>query len=75
MSSILDPKFRYVPSHDTDIRKRFMKDEREWHLSLLAEIQEYLENHSDVVDGVDGPRPNKAMDLLRDLETLIAKLK
>jgi hypothetical protein len=75
MSSILDPKFRYTNSLDTDLRKRFRKDELEWNLTLLNEVAEYLENHSDVVDGADGPRPNKAMDLLRDLETLIAKLK
>jgi hypothetical protein len=35
---------------------------------LLVEIAEYLEGHSDVMDGSDGPRPNRAMCLLQELE-------
>ncbi len=30
MSNILDPKFRYVPSHQTDIRKRFDALDPNW---------------------------------------------
>jgi hypothetical protein len=75
MKTILDPDFQYTPSHATDVGKRLRKDEIEWNLSLLNEIAEYLDNHSDVVDGADGPRPNRAMTLLQDLEALIAKLK
>jgi hypothetical protein len=36
--------------------------------SLLVEIAEYLQGHSDVMDGNDGPRPNRAMWLLQELE-------
>ena len=75
MKNILDPDFQYTPSHATDISKRLRKDEQEWNLSLLNDIAEFLDNYSDVVDGQDGPRPNQAMSLLRDLENLIAKLK
>ena len=75
MKSILDPSFEYQPSHSTDVGRRLRKDEIDFNLSLLNEIAEYLDNHSDVIDGEDGPRPNQAMNLLRDLENLIAKLK
>ena len=75
MKTILDPDFQYTPSHATDISKRLRKDEIEWNISLLNDIAEFLDNYSDVVDGQDGPRPNQAMSLLRDLENLIAKLK
>lgn len=34
---------------------------------LLARIEEYLQDHEDVRDGSDGPRPNEAMQLLTDL--------
>ena len=34
---------------------------------LLDEIEEYLDDHQDVIDGQDGPRPNKAMVLLGEL--------
>lgn len=30
----------------------------------LLECREYLEDHVDVVDGDDGPRPNRAMSLV-----------
>ena len=38
---------------------------------LLVEIAEYLEDHQDVVDGSDGPRPNKAMSLLSELQPFL----
>lgn len=38
---------------------------------LLVDIAEYLENHSDVRDGADGPRPNEAMWLLQQLEPFL----
>ena len=75
MKNILDPDFQYTPSHSTDVSKRLRKEEQEWNLALLREVAEFLDNYSDVVDGQDGPRPNQAMSLLRDLENLIAKLK
>ena len=75
MKTILDPDFQYTPSHSTDVSKRLRKEEQEWNLALLREVAEFLDNYSDVVDGQDGPRPNQAMNLLRDLENLIAKLK
>jgi hypothetical protein len=37
---------------------------------LLDSIEEYLQQHEDVMDGSDGPRPNQAMGLLRDLRQL-----
>ena len=75
MKTILDPNFPYVPSHSTDVGRRLRKEEQEWNLALLREVAEFLENHSDVVDGESGPLPNTAMNLLRDVENLIAKLK
>jgi len=75
MKTILDPDFQYTPSHSTDVSKRLRKEEQEWNLALLREVAEFLDNYSDVVDGQDGPKPNQAMNLLRDLENLIAKLK
>ena len=75
MKNILDPSFEYTPSHSTDVSKRLRKEEQEWNLALLREVAEFLDNYSDVVDGQDGPKPNQAMSLLRDLENLIAKLK
>jgi hypothetical protein len=38
---------------------------------LLVEIAEYLEGHSDVMDGAEGPRPNDAMWLLQQLEPFL----
>ena len=75
MKTILDPDFQYTPSHSTDVSKRLRKEEQEWNLALLREVAEFLENHCDVVDGESGPLPNTAMNLLRDVENLIAKLK
>ena len=75
MKNILDPSFEYTNALNTDLRKRLRKEEQEWNLALLKEAAEFLENHSDVVDGTDGPRPNQAMNLLRDIENLITKLK
>lgn len=37
---------------------------------LLDSIEEYLQQHEDVMDGSDGPRPNQAMGLLTDLRYL-----
>lgn len=75
MKTLLDKDFSYVPSHSTDISKRFRQVDLERDIGILQEVAEYLEDCSDVVDGADGPRPNKAMNLLRDVENLIAKLK
>ena len=75
MKNILDPSFEYTNALNTDLRKRLRKEEQEWNLALLREVAEFLDNYSDVVDGQDGPKPNQAMSLLRDLENLIAKLK
>jgi len=75
MKTILDPSFEYTNALNTDLRKRLRKEEQEWNLALLAEVAEFLENHCDVVDGESGPLPNTAMNLLRDVENLIAKLK
>ena len=75
MKNILDPSFEYTNALNTDLRKRLRKEEQEWNLALLREVAEFLDNYSDVVDGEDGPKPNQAMNLLRDLENLIAKLK
>ena len=75
MKNILDPSFEYTNALNTDLRKRLRKEEQEWNLALLREVAEFLDNYSDVVDGQDGPKPNQAMNLLRDLENLIAKLK
>jgi hypothetical protein len=35
---------------------------------LWNEIVEFIEDHVDVVDGSDGPRPNKAMHLTQQIE-------
>ena len=74
MTSILDPKFQYTPADRTDIGKRFRKDELETNLAILAEIRDFIEGYSDVVDGQDGPRPNTAMNLLRELDAMVARL-
>lgn len=75
MKSLLDKDFRYTSSLDTDLRKRFGQADLERDIGLLEEVAEYLDDCSDVVDGEDGPIPNRAMNLLRDVENLIAKLK
>ena len=36
-------------------------------VEVLDDIEEYLEQHQDVMDGDDGPRPNEAMSLLSEL--------
>lgn len=36
-----------------------MTRDEEWD-DLLDQIDEYLDDHEDVVDGDDGPRPNRA---------------
>lgn len=41
---------------------------------LLTEIAEFLENYSDVVDGTDGPRPNRAMHLWQETQREIGRL-
>ena len=38
---------------------------------LLLEIADYLDDCSDVLDGADGPRPNRAMQLRHDLEPFL----
>lgn len=38
--------------------------------AFLNELQEFLEDQQDVVDGADGPRPNKAMHLLTELKEI-----
>ncbi len=42
-------------------------------LDVLHRCAELLDDYSDVVDGDDGPLPNRAMSLLRDVEAAIAK--
>jgi hypothetical protein len=37
MKSILDPSFRYTPSHETDLRKTFERARREQAKSARAE--------------------------------------
>jgi hypothetical protein len=38
VKSILDPAFRYVPSHETDIRKTFERIRREREKAALAKV-------------------------------------
>ncbi len=42
-------------------------------LDVLHRCAELLDDYSDVVDGDDGPLPNRAMSLLGDVEAAIAK--
>ncbi len=42
-------------------------------LDVLHRCAELLDDYSDVVDGDDGPLPNRAMSLLTDVEAAIAK--
>lgn len=44
-------------------------------IDILNEVAEFLEDRQDVVDGADGPRPNKAMSLLIEVEGMIDTLK
>ncbi len=43
-------------------------------LDALHRCAELLDDYSDVIDGEDGPLPNRAMSLLTDVETAIAKV-
>lgn len=43
--------------------------------ALLIEVSELLDNYADVRDGDDGPRPNAAMVLQRDVDHMIQRLK
>jgi hypothetical protein len=44
-------------------------------ISLLEEVAEFLEGQADVRDGSDGPRPNRAMSLMSEVELTIERLK
>jgi hypothetical protein len=44
-------------------------------IALLNEVAEFLEGQADVRDGSDGPRPNKAMELMARAEIEIERLK
>jgi rhamnose utilization protein RhaD (predicted bifunctional aldolase and dehydrogenase) len=44
-------------------------------IDLLNEVAEFLEGQADVRDGSDGPRPNKAMELMARAEIEIERLK
>jgi hypothetical protein len=44
-------------------------------VSLLEEVAEFLEGQADVRDGSDGPRPNRAMSLMAEVELTIERLK
>lgn len=44
-------------------------------IALLEEVADFLEGQSDVKDGSDGPRPNRAMQLLGQVSLEIASLK
>jgi hypothetical protein len=44
-------------------------------ISLLEEVAEFLEGQADVRDGSDGPRPNRAMSLMAEVEMTIERLK
>jgi hypothetical protein len=44
-------------------------------ISLLEEVAEFLEGQADVRDGSDGPRPNRAMSLMAEVELTIERLK
>jgi hypothetical protein len=39
--------------------------------AALQEALDFIEEHSDVVDGPDGPEPNSAMSLLCYLQTVL----
>ena len=41
---------------------------------FLADAESFIEGQSDVVDGLDGPIPNKAMSLMGELTPLLDKL-
>ena len=43
-------------------------------LEVLRAVAEELDNRSDVRDGEDGPRANWAMQLLRDVDQVLAKV-
>jgi hypothetical protein len=44
-------------------------------IALLNDVAEFLEGQADVRDGSDGPRPNKAMELMARAEIEIERLK
>jgi hypothetical protein len=44
-------------------------------IDLLNDVAEFLEGQADVRDGSDGPRPNKAMELMARAEIEIERLK
>ena len=52
MKRVLDPSFRYVPSHSTDVRKTFARVRRE---SVLAERRQ-----SDTVVRINGKKAASA---------------
>lgn len=42
--------------------------------ALLEDVQETLEKYSDVRDGQDGPKPNPAMSMLQEIQTVLAQV-
>jgi len=38
---------------------------------LLAECADFMDGQVDVVDGPDGPRPNRAMQLVSDIDDVL----
>lgn len=43
--------------------------------TLLVDVAAVLDNYEDVIDGADGqPVPNRAMAMLREVETLLAEI-
>ncbi len=52
-----------------------VKGERDALYDVLTDVAVYLDDHADVLDGAEGePIPNKAMQLLREVEAVLAKV-
>jgi hypothetical protein len=47
-------------------------DEKSQVVNLLDDVKEFLDNYVDVVDGDDGPRPNRAMSLTSEIDRVLA---
>ena len=42
-------------------------------LDALGNVHDYLDDHSDVIDGDDGPLPNRAMSLLGEVTAVLER--
>ncbi len=73
LASLSSESFTYgAGGHDIDANAHLIAAAPDM-LDMLKRCAELLDDYSDVNDGEDGPRPNRAMSLLTDVEAIIAK--